>query len=118
MTEKVHNLRIVSLPSFEDLFLELSQPRFEHAHEEFPSIPGSSGNSVVAVLHSSGSTGLPRPVVYTQEGMLYNFVNQRKKIGLTLPQFTHWYCSSMLANGAAWHPRWIDGASNLSCHGE
>ncbi|KAF8610848.1 acetyl-CoA synthetase-like protein [Ceratobasidium sp. AG-I] len=76
VTEKQHSLHIVPLPSFEDLFIELCQPHIWHAHEEFPGIAKGSGNSVAAVLHSSGSTGLPRPVVYNQEGMLCNFVNQ------------------------------------------
>lgn len=119
VTEKQHNLQIVPLPSFEELFLELSQPHIWHTHEEFPDISKSSDDSVTAVLHSSGSTGLPRPVVYNQEGMLCNFVNQRKRIDwLDSVEVAQLHSSSLLANGAARCSRWVNGTANLSRHGE
>ncbi|KAG9118738.1 hypothetical protein FRC07_006609, partial [Ceratobasidium sp. 392] len=58
------------------LFPEITEPGSKHIHEAFPYIEPASNGSVVAVLHSSGSTGLPRAVTYTQAGILTNFVNQ------------------------------------------
>ena len=75
-------LKFISLPPFADLFSELSNSEQLQSQnvkfEPFPDVEATTGDSVVAVLHSSGSTGLPRPVNLHQKGVLYNVVNQRE----------------------------------------
>ncbi|KAG8720020.1 hypothetical protein FRC08_001379 [Ceratobasidium sp. 394] len=71
-----HCLHTIPLPSFKELFPETTEPHLKHVHEAFPCVEPASGSSVVAILHSSGSTGLPRAVPYSQAGILSNFVNQ------------------------------------------
>jgi acyl-coenzyme A synthetase/AMP-(fatty) acid ligase len=70
-----HHLYTTRLPTFKELFQSNSQD----VYEPFPNVTPTSGDSVVAILHSSGSTGLPRPVLYTQECLLSSFVNQREQ---------------------------------------
>ncbi|CAE6425821.1 unnamed protein product [Rhizoctonia solani] len=67
-----HRFSTVRAPTFKELF----QPDLGDTFESFPDVTPSSQHSVVAILHSSGSTGLPRPVTYTQECVLSSFVNQ------------------------------------------
>ncbi|KAG8763161.1 hypothetical protein FRC11_005892 [Ceratobasidium sp. 423] len=73
MEESKHQFDAIRLPTFKELF----RPHSGDTFESFPDIVPSSRDSVVAILHSSGSTGLPRPVTYTQECVLSSFVNQR-----------------------------------------
>jgi acyl-coenzyme A synthetase/AMP-(fatty) acid ligase len=37
-----------------------------------------AGEAIVMVLHSSGSTGVPKAVSVHQEGVFKNFINQRE----------------------------------------
>ncbi|KAH7340351.1 hypothetical protein B0J17DRAFT_315649 [Rhizoctonia solani] len=76
--ESKHPFNIIRLPTFKELF----QPHPENAFEPFPDVVPSSQDSIVAILHSSGSTGLPRPVTYTQERVLSSFVNQPPCCGM------------------------------------
>ncbi|CAE6515468.1 unnamed protein product [Rhizoctonia solani] len=78
MGEGKHRFGTIRLPTFKELF----QPHSGDTFEPFPDIVPSSRDSVVAVLHSSGSTGLPRPVTYTQECVLSSFVNQPPCYGM------------------------------------
>jgi acyl-coenzyme A synthetase/AMP-(fatty) acid ligase len=74
MEESQQQLNIIQLPTFKELFLSQSGDVFE----PFPDPLPMSQDSVIAILHSSGSTGLPRPVTYTQGCILSTFVNQRE----------------------------------------
>ncbi|KAF8682432.1 Sarcoplasmic/endoplasmic reticulum calcium ATPase 3 [Rhizoctonia solani] len=78
MEESQQHLNIIYLPTFKELF----QPRSGDLFEPFPDPTPLSENSVVAILHSSGSTGLPRPVTYTQGCILSSFVNQPPCYGM------------------------------------
>ncbi|CAE6460182.1 unnamed protein product [Rhizoctonia solani] len=78
MEESKCPFNTIRLPTFKELF----QPHPLDAFEPFPDIAPSSQDSVVAILHSSGSTGLPRPVTYTQERVLSSFVNQPPCYGM------------------------------------
>ncbi|CAE6355575.1 unnamed protein product [Rhizoctonia solani] len=72
MRETKHQLNIIRSPNFKELF----QPHLGDRFKPFPDVTPSSQQSVIAILHSSGSTGLPRPITYTQECVLSSFVNQ------------------------------------------
>ncbi|KDN49451.1 hypothetical protein RSAG8_02153, partial [Rhizoctonia solani AG-8 WAC10335] len=72
MEKSNHRFSTVQIPTFKELF----QPHSEDIFEPFPYVTPSSQDSIVAILHSSGSTGLPRPITYTQECVLSGFVNQ------------------------------------------
>ncbi|QRW00271.1 calcium transporting ATPase [Ceratobasidium sp. AG-Ba] len=74
--QKNRCLSIIPVPSFAELFPELVQLDYNHEHELFPEIEPAKDTTRVAILHSSGSTGLPRAIPYSQAGILKNFVNQ------------------------------------------
>ncbi|CAE6433215.1 unnamed protein product [Rhizoctonia solani] len=76
MEESQQPLSTIRLPTFKELF------RPADVFEPFPDSAPMSQDSVVAILHSSGSTGLPRPVIYTQGCILSSFVNQPPCYGM------------------------------------
>ncbi|KAG8782782.1 hypothetical protein FRC12_020418 [Ceratobasidium sp. 428] len=85
-----HKLESFPIPSFKDLYrhsekeLNSQIPKFK----TFPTLQSQPSESPVIILHSSGSTGLPRAVVYDHEGIFKNIINQRG-------------CSSFLSSYAA-----------------
>lgn len=74
--EQTHSLHIIPVPSFAEVFPELAYVDSEPSHEAYPYAGLGADNTVVSILHSSGSTGLPRAISYTQAGVLTNFINQ------------------------------------------
>ncbi|QRV80576.1 AMP binding enzyme [Ceratobasidium sp. AG-Ba] len=74
-----HALAVIEPPSFCDLYPKLCS----HVHKSKASLPGPflhlgsvMDNSDALILHSSGSTGLPRAIVYRQQDIFRNLVNQ------------------------------------------
>ncbi|QRV95150.1 AMP binding enzyme [Ceratobasidium sp. AG-Ba] len=72
-------LAVIEPPSFCDLYPRLCS----HLHTSKVSLPGTflhlgsvMDNSEALILHSSGSTGLPRAIVYRQQDIFRNLVNQ------------------------------------------
>lgn len=69
-------LNIIPLPSLDDIFPYLSNPASEVPHRPFPALHPTTDSSILAILHSSGSTGMPRPVLYDRKGIFLNLLTQ------------------------------------------
>lgn len=85
----------------------------------FPNVSPTTSNSLVAILHSSGSTGLPRPVEIYQESVLISLVQQ---CTLFLQVFAQVYPNTLRFSrclGVCKHrrTRWINGSSDFSYGG-
>lgn len=74
----IPNLDVIEIPPRENLFpwlfQAISSP--EKHFKRFPELIATKGDSIVTILHSSGSTGMPRPISQHQSGILKNVVNQ------------------------------------------
>lgn len=46
----------------------------------FPPLRAMADDSIVNILHSSGSTGMPRAIKYHLEGLFKNLISQRMSI--------------------------------------
>jgi acyl-coenzyme A synthetase/AMP-(fatty) acid ligase len=81
-----HKINLEQLPSLDDIYPHLSQkPGIDLGGEPFPAPKPTTGKARTTILmHSSGSTGLPRPVACDQDGLFKNVINQRKRDSLTL----------------------------------
>lgn len=115
--ESNHQLNTFRLPSYKELF----QPHLRDTLSLFPNIQPASGDTIVAILHSSGSTGLPRPILYSQECLLSSFINQRRYLCPSI--WFHTYskypnCSPPLANGRILYAGWANGVTDLPCYGK
>ncbi|KAF8601148.1 acetyl-CoA synthetase-like protein [Ceratobasidium sp. AG-I] len=74
----IPELDFVEIPSWEDLFPCLSQvvPNTAKHFKRFSRLNAAKGDSIIAILHSSGSTGMPRPIPMHQNGIFKNVINQ------------------------------------------
>jgi acyl-coenzyme A synthetase/AMP-(fatty) acid ligase len=70
-------LDIISFPTLQDLYPELSKSKPQE-FKPFSDVVPTGDESTVIILHSSGSTGLPRPVNFHQKGVLCNVLQQRE----------------------------------------
>ncbi|KAG8683147.1 hypothetical protein FRC09_016263, partial [Ceratobasidium sp. 395] len=83
-------LEYIQIPPVNELFPHLSQNKGKPVGDfkKFPELSPTGDNSVVSVLHSSGSTGMPKPISWHQEGVFKNVVNQWCLVGtMGLPSF-------------------------------
>ncbi|KAG8707500.1 hypothetical protein FRC08_000466 [Ceratobasidium sp. 394] len=78
LIENRHTLELVQPPSFSDLYAHLSQlnPSSLEATEPFPELKPTGNESIVNIQHSSGSTGMPKPISWHQEGVFKNVITQ------------------------------------------
>lgn len=74
-----NRLNLIVIPTLGDLYPELenSDSAKNQNFISFPDVEPTTEDSTVIMLHSSGSTGLPRPVSFHQKGVFANIVNQR-----------------------------------------
>ncbi|KAG8752737.1 hypothetical protein FRC12_011812, partial [Ceratobasidium sp. 428] len=79
LKDQSFKLESIPIPSFGDLYPHLGQEPNTNslAFEKFPTLEPTTSKPTVVILHSSGSTGLPRAVPYDQEGVFKNIINQR-----------------------------------------
>ncbi|CAE6436771.1 unnamed protein product [Rhizoctonia solani] len=70
------HVQLIELPSLKSILPELNESGAKSEHKMFPALKPMANDTIVNILHSSGSTGMPRPVKYDLEGVLKNFVNQ------------------------------------------
>ncbi|QRW09275.1 AMP binding enzyme [Ceratobasidium sp. AG-Ba] len=68
-------LNIIPVPTVADLYPDLGKPELQN-FIPFKEVEPTRDSSTVTILHSSGSTGLPRPILLHQEGVLCNEVQQ------------------------------------------
>lgn len=71
-------LNLAPLPNLDDLFPDLNNPASEIPHRPFPALRPATDDSILVILHSSGSSGMPRSVPFHWEGILKNILNQRE----------------------------------------
>ncbi|KAG8684167.1 hypothetical protein FRC08_013838, partial [Ceratobasidium sp. 394] len=78
LIENNHTLELIQLPSVDDLYPHLSQlnPSSGGTAERFPELELTGNESIVNILHSSGSTGMPKPISWHQEGVFKNVITQ------------------------------------------
>lgn len=68
------NLKVVEVPSV-DTLLCTQYPAFEYS-KTYP----EAATDRVVVLHTSGSTGIPKPIIWTHEGAAKHIRMQRLKV--------------------------------------
>ncbi|TCD65176.1 putative NRPS-like protein biosynthetic cluster [Steccherinum ochraceum] len=71
---KEYPLQVENLPSLDDLFPTLGQPSPTKLYP--PSNRSKTAQDILMYLHSSGSTGFPKPIPQTQEVLLQWTVNE------------------------------------------
>ncbi|KAF8601147.1 acetyl-CoA synthetase-like protein [Ceratobasidium sp. AG-I] len=69
-------LKLIPLPSLDGIFPCLNGSTLEISYRPFPVLQPTTGNTIMAILHSSGSSGMPRPVSFDWEGIIKNVLTQ------------------------------------------
>ncbi|CAE7198611.1 unnamed protein product, partial [Rhizoctonia solani] len=70
------SVQFFPLPSLESMLPELYDIEAWLDHKALKRLEPITNDTTISILHSSGSTGMPRPVKYHLEGVLKNFINQ------------------------------------------
>ncbi|QRW26760.1 L-aminoadipate-semialdehyde dehydrogenase [Rhizoctonia solani] len=70
------SVQFVELPSLGRVLPELGNTEQESEHKPFPPLKAISGDGIINILHSSGSTGMPRSVKFHLEGVFKNIITQ------------------------------------------
>ncbi|CUA71917.1 L-aminoadipate-semialdehyde dehydrogenase [Rhizoctonia solani] len=68
--------QFLDLPTIDTVLPELSNSESQYDHKPFPPLKPMTGDAIVNILHSSGSTGMPRPVKFHLEGVFKNTITQ------------------------------------------
>ncbi|KEP48049.1 putative acetyl-CoA synthetase-like protein [Rhizoctonia solani 123E] len=68
--------QFVDLPTLESVLPELNKLESHFEYTPFPPLKPMTDDAIVNILHSSGSTGMPRPVKFHLEGVFKNIVTQ------------------------------------------
>ncbi|CAE6494569.1 unnamed protein product [Rhizoctonia solani] len=68
--------QFVDLPALDSVLPELNKPGSHFEHKPFPPLKPMTNSAIVNILHSSGSTGMPRPVKFHLEGVFKNIITQ------------------------------------------
>ncbi|QRW17427.1 AMP binding enzyme [Rhizoctonia solani] len=69
-------VQFIDLPSLDQVLPDLGRAGREPKHKPFPPLKTISGDTIISILHSSGSTGMPRPVKFHLEGLFKNLITQ------------------------------------------
>ncbi|CAE6440754.1 unnamed protein product [Rhizoctonia solani] len=69
-------VQFVDLPSLDQVLPDLNNADYQFDHKPFSPLKPMAGDDIVNILHSSGSTGMPRPVKFHLEGVFKNIVTQ------------------------------------------
>lgn len=88
LIESRFDVGFVRLPSLKDVLPSLNQSKAQAVHDPFPTIQSFTDKSIVLILHSSGSTSLPKALKYHLEAMYKNIIYQRK----STYTFQEWRC--------------------------
>ncbi|KEP48039.1 putative acetyl-CoA synthetase-like protein [Rhizoctonia solani 123E] len=76
LTQIDFSVQFLPVPPLETILPELGELEAPLEHGSFPCLKSMTNDTTVSILHSSGSTGMPRPVKYHLEGVFKNFINQ------------------------------------------
>ena len=63
-------LQVDELPALYDIFPSLSASADSSPPEPYPAAPAHHPDDLVMYIHSSGSTGFPKPIPFTQRLMI------------------------------------------------
>ncbi|CAE6407221.1 unnamed protein product [Rhizoctonia solani] len=77
-------VQFIDLPSLDQVLPDLGKAEREPAHKPFPPLKAISGDTIISILHSTGSTGMPKPIKIHLEGLFKNSITQ--PIGRTYAQ--------------------------------
>ncbi|ELU36209.1 AMP-binding domain-containing protein [Rhizoctonia solani AG-1 IA] len=77
-------VQFIDLPSLDQVLPDLGKAKREPAHKPFPPLKAISGDTIISILHSTGSTGMPKPINIHLEGLFKNSITQ--PIGRTYAQ--------------------------------
>ncbi|GAB1525258.1 hypothetical protein RhiTH_008416 [Rhizoctonia solani] len=69
-------VQFIDLPSLDQVLPDLGKAEQEPRHKPFPPLKAISGNAIIIILHSSGSTGMPKPVKLHLEGLFKDLITQ------------------------------------------
>ncbi|CAE6377482.1 unnamed protein product [Rhizoctonia solani] len=69
-------VQFVELPSLDRVLPDLGKAECQSEHKPFSPLKPMAHDAVVNILHSSGSTGMPRPVRFHLEGVFKNIITQ------------------------------------------
>lgn len=72
-----HEVKITLLPSVNVLFPHLGHETESHSFNAYSNVEYHAQDKVALYIHSSGSTGLPKPIPFTQRYM-YQVMNLRE----------------------------------------
>ncbi|KAG9088743.1 hypothetical protein FRC06_001865, partial [Ceratobasidium sp. 370] len=78
LSEQGYKLEPVPVPPLSDIYPQLSSKPNTSIHpvQPFPRLQNTTPETTLVILHSSGSTGLPRPVLCDHGGSFKNVINQ------------------------------------------
>ncbi|QRV95210.1 AMP binding enzyme [Ceratobasidium sp. AG-Ba] len=78
LLEQGHQVQLISLPTATELYPNLVPGAKSNALtvEPFQRLKPTKNDTVIHIVHSSGSTGLPRAVLGSQQGIFKNVINQ------------------------------------------
>ncbi|KDN41199.1 hypothetical protein RSAG8_07613, partial [Rhizoctonia solani AG-8 WAC10335] len=68
--------QFVDLPTLDSVLPELNKSESNSEHKPFPPLKPMTDDAIVNILHSSGSTRMPRPVKLHLEGVFNNIITQ------------------------------------------
>ncbi|GAB1528524.1 hypothetical protein RhiTH_011718 [Rhizoctonia solani] len=69
-------VQFIDPPSLDQVLPDLGKAEREPAHKPFPPLKAISGDTIISILHSTGSTGMPKPVKFHLEGLFKNLITQ------------------------------------------
>ncbi|KAH7318802.1 hypothetical protein B0J17DRAFT_633963 [Rhizoctonia solani] len=70
------SVQFIPIPSWESILPKLNGFKTQPEHRPLPHLKPMSDDTIVSILHSSGSTGMPRPVRFHLEEVFKSFINQ------------------------------------------
>ncbi|KAF8738313.1 Male sterility protein, partial [Rhizoctonia solani] len=69
-------VQFIDPPSLDQVLPDLGKAEREPEYKPFPPLKAISGDTIISILHSSGSTGMPKPVKFHLEGLFKNLITQ------------------------------------------
>ncbi|GAB1517058.1 hypothetical protein RhiTH_000101 [Rhizoctonia solani] len=76
LSEMEFHVQFLEMPPLDSILPQLCKSRIQSEHRPSPPLKPITAETTICMLHSSGSTGMPRPVKLHLEGVFKNFINQ------------------------------------------
>ncbi|KAF5372278.1 hypothetical protein D9757_009652 [Collybiopsis confluens] len=89
---KVDPSRIIEAPSLQEIYPRLGKETVDDPFTPIPAVPTPDNSSMAVYLHSSGSTGLPKPIGFThrvlKDDAALTYIDDLRKLQAVKPSFT------------------------------